>query len=114
MIDDYLQTLSGETKTLITHMYKVLRPILPAECTEGLSYGMPAITYKGKGVVAIMARKQFVSIYPFSGRVVSELQAELQAFEYTSGSIHCTPEHPVPDALLCQIVTSRLAALERS
>jgi uncharacterized protein YdhG (YjbR/CyaY superfamily) len=64
VIDEYLASLSGKDKQVIEHMYAVVREMVP-DATEELSYAMPAFKYKGKGLVAIMANKEFMGLYPF-------------------------------------------------
>jgi len=109
VIDDYLVTLFGTEKALLKHMYGVVRRMVPT-ATEELSYAMPAFKYKGKGLVAIMANKQFLSLYPFGS--VGGLGLDLSGFEGTKGSIHFSVEHPLPDDLLCQIITARMQQIE--
>ena len=64
VVDDYLKSLSGPEKQTFAHMYDVVRHMVPS-ATEELSYAMPAFKYKGKGLVAIMVNKDFMSLYPF-------------------------------------------------
>src|SRR5581483_5721698 len=97
VIGDYLANLSDLEKAIIEHMYDVVRQEVP-DTTEELSYSMPSLKYKGKSLVAIMANKNFLSLYPFCS--IDRLGVNISAFEHTSGSIHFTPEAPIPDNLL--------------
>lgn len=110
MIDDYLAGLSGAEKQTIEHMYAVVREMVPG-ATEELSYAMPAFKYKGKGLVAIMANKEFLSLYPFGN--VENLGLDLSGFESTKGSIHFSVERPIPDGLLRAIISARIGQIER-
>jgi uncharacterized protein YdhG (YjbR/CyaY superfamily) len=92
-------------------MYGIVRQMVPG-ATEELSYAMPAFKYKGKGLVAIMANKKFLSLYPFSA--VDKLGVDLSAFERTSGSIHFSLDKPIADDLLCKIITARLRQIDKS
>jgi uncharacterized protein YdhG (YjbR/CyaY superfamily) len=105
VIDDYLARLEGADKQIIGDMYAIVREMVP-DASEELSYAMPAFKYKGKSVVAIMANKEFLSLYPFGN--VENLGLNLEEFERTSGSIHFSAEHPIPDSLLREIVEARL------
>jgi uncharacterized protein YdhG (YjbR/CyaY superfamily) len=105
VIDDYLASLSGPEKALIAHMYEIVRREVP-EATEGISYGMPAFKYEGKGLVAIMANKYFLSLYPFCA--VEKLGLDVSNFECTSGSIHFNTDKPITDDLLRQILIARM------
>jgi len=108
VIDDYVDTLRGPERVVLQRMYVLVRQLVP-DATEELSYAMPAFKYKGKGLVAIMANKNFLSLYPFGA--VDNLGLDLSAFETTSGSIHFTLEHPISDELLRQIINARLGQI---
>jgi uncharacterized protein YdhG (YjbR/CyaY superfamily) len=105
IVDDYLMVLDGVERQIITHMYALVRQLVP-DATEGVSYAMPTFKYQGKDLVAIMANKQFMSLYPFGS--VKRLGVDLGDFECTSGSIHFTAEAPISDELLQQIIVARL------
>ena len=109
VIDDYLSSLNGTEKAVIGHMYDLVRQWIP-EATEDLSYGMPAFKYKGKGLVSIMANKNFLSLYPFGA--VEKLAVDTSAFEKTSGSIHFSSKKPIPDKLLKEIILARKQQIE--
>jgi len=55
---------------------------------QGISYAMPALLYRGKGLIATVCVKKFLSLYPYSGAVFASVLHELGDFETTSGSIH--------------------------
>ncbi len=111
VIDDYLVKLEGVDKTIIETMYAITREMVPS-ATEELSYGMPAFKYKGKGLIAVMANKKFLSLYPFGS--VKKLNLDLSAYECTPGSIHFSANHPIPDDLLRKIITMRVQQIEAS
>jgi uncharacterized protein YdhG (YjbR/CyaY superfamily) len=110
VIDEYLAQLSGPEKAIIEHMYGIVRQLAP-DATEELSYAMPAFKYKGKGLVAIMANKKFLSLYPFGA--VDKLGVDISAYEHTSGSIHFSVDKPIVDDMLRQIVTARLRQINQ-
>ncbi|MGH7142495.1 MAG: iron chaperone [Candidatus Saccharimonadales bacterium] len=109
VIDDYLASISGTEKATIEHIYGVVRQLVPG-ATEGISYSMPCLKYKGKALVAIMAKKNFLSLYPFG--LIERLGVDTSAFEQTSGSIHFTPDKPIPDELLRGIIEARKQQIE--
>jgi len=109
VIDDYLKSLAEPERQIIAHMYDVARKLAP-ETTAELSYNMPALKYRGKGLVAIMSNKHFLSLYPFIA--VDKLGVELSEFEGTTGSIHFTLENPISDDLLRSIITSRMQQID--
>lgn len=109
VIDDYISHLSGPEKLVIEHMYSLVRKMVP-NATEELSYAMPAFKYKAKGLVAIIANKEFLSLYPFGS--VDKLGVDISAYECTSGSIHFSVDKPIPDGLLSQIITARMRQID--
>jgi uncharacterized protein YdhG (YjbR/CyaY superfamily) len=109
VVTDYLASLPQPAKGVVEHMYAVARELAP-DATEELSYAMPAFKYRGKGLVAVMVNKDFLSLYPFGA--VAKLGLDLSAYECTTGSIHFSIDHPVPDDLLRQIIAARMRQLE--
>jgi uncharacterized protein YdhG (YjbR/CyaY superfamily) len=110
VIDTYLTTLPKPERALIEHMYSVVRELVPDDRTEELSYAMPTCKYKGKGLVAIIANKHFLSLYPFGS--IEKLGIDLSAYEQTPGSIHFTLDNPISDELLTAIITARKQQIE--
>ena len=110
-VDEYISTLSGAEKEAVRHVYEIARKLAP-EAEQAISYGMPCLKYKGKGLVSAMATKKFLSLYPFIAleRVIS--LNELAGFETTTGSVHFSPEHPLPDSILSRMLTTRIQQLD--
>ncbi len=51
------------------------------------------------------------SLFPYSGRVLSELADDLAAYEGTKGSIHFDRDRPFPAPLLKRILRVRIAEI---
>jgi len=111
VIDDYLATLVDSERSIVEHMYTIVRQTVP-ETTEELSYAMPSLKHKGKSLIAIMANKKFLSLYPFGA--IEKLGVDVSAFEQTTGSIHFTPDHPITDELLQSIALARKRQIDQS
>ena len=79
-VTDYLAAREGENQKALEHVIAVAREVAP-DVTEGESYGMPALLYRGKGFAAAMEAKQHLGLYPFSGSVLPSLADELGDFE---------------------------------
>lgn len=79
---------------------------------EGVSYGMPALLYRGQGLAATDRAKSFLVLYPFSGNVVSAVLPELPGFDTTKGSIHYQAEQPIPEMVLRRIVAPRRGEID--
>lgn len=110
-VTDYLAARAGENQKALEHVIAVAREVAP-DVTEGESYGMPALLYRGKGFIAAMEAKQHLGLYPFSGSVLPSLAAELGGFEWSPGALQFTAEHPVPDDLLRRILAERKSQID--
>ncbi|KNH21726.1 hypothetical protein ACU18_02180 [Arthrobacter sp. ZBG10] len=84
---------------------------LAPEASEGVSYGMPALKLDGKPLIAVVAAARHLSIYPFSGSVVAAVAGTLEGFSLSRGTIRFSPEHPVPDSVVAEIVRLRMAEI---
>ena len=110
-VTEYLAAREGENRKALEHVIAVAREVAP-DVTEGESYGMPALLYRGKGFVAAMEAKQHLGLYPFSGQVLPGLAAELGDFSWSPGALQFSSEHPVPDDLLRRILTVRKSQID--
>ncbi|GAA1767634.1 iron chaperone [Agromyces humatus] len=110
-VTDYLAAREGENRTALEHVIAVARELAP-DVTEGESYGMPALLYRGKGFVAVLEAKAHLGLYPFSGQVLPGLAAELGEFTWSPGALQFTAAHPVPDDLLRRILAERKAQID--
>ena len=105
-VSDYLETVDGADRAALARVYDVAREVVP-EAVEGTSYGMAALLYGGRGLVATVRAKRFLSLYPYSGAVIVSLAEELADFETTSGSVHYSAAHPLPEPVLRRIIEAR-------
>ena len=112
-VGEYLSTLGGADpdRAALHRVYTIAAETVP-EAVEGTSYAMAALLYRGKGLVATVKGKKFLSLYPYSGNVIARLGDALTDFETTSGSIHYSAEHPIPDDLLRRIIEARRAEID--
>lgn len=105
-VTDYLETVDGPDREALERVYAVAREVVP-EALEGTSYGMPALVHRGKGLVSTLRTKKFLSVYPFSGAVLTRLGADLGEFETTKGSIHYSVDHQISEDLLRRMLEAR-------
>jgi len=110
-VSRYLGTFEGADRAALERVYSIALEIVP-EAVEGTSYGMAALLYRGKGLIATVRAKKFLSIYPYSGAVIAALLDVLADFETSKGSIHYSAEHQLPDAAVRRIVQARRAEID--
>lgn len=108
-IDDYLATLAPEDAAIIAHTYAVARSVVP-DAEQGLGYGMPALTYRGKSLLSVMRAKAHFGVYPFSPAAIVEILPLLDGVDHAKGTIRFT--EPLPDDTIRALVAAREAQIE--
>jgi uncharacterized protein YdhG (YjbR/CyaY superfamily) len=111
-VEAYLAKLGEPVRSTLQAVREAIRLAAPPEAMEGFSYGVPAFKL-GTGLAGYVARKEFCSYYPMSGRVITKLAKELSSYETTSGSIHFPLDKPLPASLIQKLVKARMAELEK-
>ena len=79
--------------------------------SDGVAWRMPMITLGGKHLVGYEAFKAHCTLFPMSAGVVEQLAPELGDRVGGRGSIHFTPDDPLPAALVKRVVKLRLGEL---
>lgn len=110
-VTDYLDSRDSETRAVLARVIEIAREVVP-EAEEGNSYGMPALLHRGKGLVAALEGKRFLSVYPFSGQVIGGLGDLIDGFDRTTGSLHFSVERPLPDDAVRLLVEARRAEID--
>jgi uncharacterized protein YdhG (YjbR/CyaY superfamily) len=105
-MDDYLQGLAPAQRSALEHVRSVVHELAP-EAEEGTSYGMPAFKYNGRPLLGFRAAKAHLSLFPFSPAVIEGVKDRLAGFDLAKGTIRFTPERPVPDDVLADIIHAR-------
>lgn len=105
-MDDYLGTLPAEQRDALERVRAVVQREVP-DAEEGTSYGMPTFRYAGKPLLGFRAAKQHLSLFPFSPAVIDAVRKRLDGFDLAKGTIRFTPETPVPDDVLVDLVRLR-------
>jgi uncharacterized protein YdhG (YjbR/CyaY superfamily) len=109
-MDDYLATLPPEQRAALERIRTIAADAAPA-AVEGKSYGIPAFLYEGRPVLGFHAAKKHLSVHPFSPPVVDAVRDRLEGFDVAKGTIRFTPEQPLPEDVVRELVTLRLAEL---
>jgi uncharacterized protein YdhG (YjbR/CyaY superfamily) len=68
---------------------------------------MPALRYREKPLLSIMQAKAHLGLYPFSPAVIESVADRLGGFDRAKGTIRFTPEHPLPDDVVADLVRLR-------
>ena len=110
-IDAYLTALPPDQSAALQALRALIAARLP-DHIECMSYAMPGFRQpgpKGRMVVGYAAFKRHLGLYPHSGSVIPRINCH--PFQTSKSGVLFTPEHPLPDTLVMQIIALRLDEL---
>jgi uncharacterized protein YdhG (YjbR/CyaY superfamily) len=110
-VDAYLAALPAEPREALAALRARLKALLP-DHIEVMSYAMPGLRQpgpKGRMVVGYAAFAKHLGLYPHSGTVIPEI--DCTPFKTSKSGVLFTPNRPLPDGLLRQIIEMRQAEL---
>jgi uncharacterized protein YdhG (YjbR/CyaY superfamily) len=110
-VDAYLAKVPEPARTTLEKVRATIRSAVPAEATEGLSYGMPAFRYKGP-LVGYAAFKAHCSFFPMQASLIDQMKNELKNYRTSKGTLQFPQDKPLPAALLKKMVKMRVAENE--
>lgn len=102
--------MKGERRAALEDVRRAMRRIVPM-AEECISYGMPAFRLEGEIVGGFAATASGCSYYPFSGRTLATLAADLEGWSRTRGALHFGPDRPLTPGLLRKLVRTRRAEI---
>lgn len=111
-VDDSLAALAEPARGCLQRVIAAARRIVP-DAEEGRSYGMPALKLDGKPLIGVAAAAKHLSIFPFSPGVVDAVASRLEGFSLSKGTVRFTPDHPVPDDVVEEMVRLRQAEIRK-
>jgi uncharacterized protein YdhG (YjbR/CyaY superfamily) len=106
-IDRYLDALEEPKRTTLAHLRQTILDILP-EAEQGISYGAPAFSVRGKTIAGFAAFKNHLSYLPHSGSVFPQLTDELTGYSTSSGALRFSIDQPLPGSLVEKLIAVRL------
>jgi uncharacterized protein YdhG (YjbR/CyaY superfamily) len=110
-VDAYTAALPPDQRDALTALRARLKALLP-DHLEVMSYAMPGFRQpgpKGKMVVGYAAFARHLGLYPHSGTVIPQI--DCAPFKTSKSGVLFTPDRPLPDALLRQVIGVRQAEL---
>ena len=111
-VDAYLAKVPEPARATLEKVRATIRSVVPAETTEGLSYGMPTFRYKG-ALVAYAAFKDHCSFFPCQASLIDQMKDELKNYRTSKGTLQFPLDKPLPAALVKKMVKARIAENER-
>lgn len=107
-VDAYLAKLPEDQRAALEGFRKQVVRLVP-DAVETISYGMPAFKLHGTALLWFAGWKAHCSIYPLTDTFLDAHADELKGYRRTKGSVHFTPDAPLPDALVEELVLARVA-----
>lgn len=106
VMDAYLNDLAPAQKAALERVRTVVGGLAP-DAEEGTSYGMPAFIYAGRPLLGFKAARKHLSIFPFSPAAIEAVKGRLHGFDVGKGTIRFSPDSPVPEDVLADVVRAR-------
>jgi len=107
-VDDYLAGIDEPKRSTLETVRSRILEIIP-EAEQGLSYGAPTFSVRGKKVAGFAAFKNHLTYAPHSGTVTAQLHHELAGYVVSKGSFQFDVDKPLPKKLLKRLIDVRMA-----
>lgn len=110
-IDARLAQIPVDQRAALEELRATIAAAAP-EATETISYSMPAFHYHGRDLVSYDAFKSHCSLFPMGSEAIERHIDKFAGFSTTKGTLHFTPEHPIPKELVELLVRERMAYID--
>lgn len=89
---------------------EIVLSVMP-DAEQVISYRVAMFKHRGKGVIAMSAKKDYCSLHLMSPPLAKAMEKELR--KYLKGvTLHFTPEKPLPASLVKKIVRARIREVD--
>ncbi len=105
-VEAYLAAQPKAMRDALEHLRSVIKSAAPT-ATEVISYQIPTFKLQGS-LVAYAAFAKHCSFFVMSPPLMEQFAKELAPFSTAKATLHFTPEHPLPTALVKKLVKARI------
>lgn len=98
---------SPQRETLVEMRERILAVLPTAQ--ERIKYQMPTFVFEGRDVCGLMAHKNHVGYYPYSGSVLNQFPDLVEKYGGTKAALHVPVDKPLPKAVIRALLKARLA-----
>lgn len=112
-VEIYLEDVTKEHRGLLTRIRETIFSTVP-NAQEGISYGAPGFTYRGRPIAAFASYEDHCVYYPMSSTVIDELRAELSGFEILREGIHFHTKNPLSEELVKKLLQVRVQEIQKN
>ncbi len=109
-VDDLLRSESDTDRAALLVVLRLAERLAP-EAVHGVSYGVPALLVDGRPLLGLAARRDGLSLYPFSPAALDSVRTDLAGWSVSKGTVRFTPDHPLPAEVLERLIATRLAEI---
>ena len=107
-VESYLAGLPDQERETLEGLRQLIKMSIPA-VQERISYGGAVIFAVRRDLVGIAAQQKHLSFFTMSPSLAKALKDKISKTHQVSGAtIHFTPDHPLPKALVEEIIRARL------
>ena len=107
-VDSYLAGLPDQERATLEALRQIIKVSVP-DVQERISYGGAVIFAVRRDLVGIAAQANHLSFFTMSPALAKAMKDKISKTHQVSGAtIHFTPDHPLPRALVEEIIRARL------
>ena len=107
-IDEYFANVGPDYRKTLQKLRQTIQAAAP-KAEECISYGIPAFRLDHRFLVFFGAWANHCAFYPGSAATLKNFRNELRNFQTSKGTIHFSPDKPLPAALVRKLVKTRIA-----
>lgn len=103
----YAEAPDTHRLTMLEMRERILEVIPDAQ--EVMKYGMPTFVYQGTAVAGLLANKNHIGFYPYSGSVLARLPEISSKYSTTKAAIHVPLNKAMPKSLVRLVLRTRIS-----
>jgi uncharacterized protein YdhG (YjbR/CyaY superfamily) len=108
-VEEYLAEVPADQRAALEVLRRQIHAAAPG-VVEVMAYGIPGFRLNGRYFLGIGAAKNHCSFY--CGTYLRSFDVELAGYSTRKGTIHFTPDKPIPPKVVKAIVKARVADFE--
>ena len=105
-VDAYIASFPKPVQSALVQLRQWIQKLAPA-AQEQLSYKIACYKHQGM-LVGFGATANHCSFYACNATILGSFKAELKGFKHSGGTIHFSPEKPIPFSLVKKLVNQRI------
>jgi len=110
-VASYYKKQKSPHKELLLEMRRRILEVAPG-AEEIMKYSMPTFVLDGIAVAGLMANKNHIGYYPYSGSVISLFPELAQKYRTTKGALHIPLEKPLLKSEVKKLVQARIKLVQ--